>query len=246
MIIGWSAERRNGIILKVVTDTIGDGANCMQIAIDGPAGAGKSSVAKRIAEALNILYIDTGAMYRAITWKALHTGLSIEDQPAIEALAEHTRLDLKKDNQGLQVWCDDMEVTDAIRTPEVSRMVSRVSSYPGVRTAMVGQQQALGRRSDVVMDGRDITHVVLPEANYKFYFTASLEERARRRALELETKGLQIDLAQLTREIGERDRQDMERTVGPLKVASDAIVIDTSGLTEDQVVDRVLDIVRGR
>lgn len=216
----------------------------MKIAIDGPAGAGKSTVARRVAEILGIIYVDTGAMYRALTLKALDNNVNLEDQNTLAKLAETTEIDLAYRDGGLHVFCDGSEVTEGIRTPEVSRAVSRVASCAGVRSAMVRQQQALAGRADVIMDGRDITHCVLPDAEYKFYFTASLEERARRRGLELEEKGHTVDYGRLAEEIRERDRQDMEREVGALQITPDAVVLDTSKMSEDQVINTLLNIVR--
>lgn len=216
----------------------------MKIAIDGPAGAGKSTVARRIADELGILYIDTGAMYRALTWKVLNSKINLVDPAELRRLARGTVIDLKDDGRGQQVFCDGQEVTTEIRTPEVSRMVSAVAADDGVRQVMVEQQRAIALRNDVVMDGRDITHCVLPDAEYKFFITASLDVRTRRRGLELRSQGYQVDLSQLKKEIEERDHRDMSRKVGALMITHDAVVIDTSDIDCEAAVRKVLGIVR--
>ncbi|MGE5405815.1 MAG: (d)CMP kinase [Candidatus Saccharibacteria bacterium] len=217
----------------------------MKIAIDGPAGAGKSTVAKEIAHQLGILYIDTGAMYRALAWKGLQQGIDFANSPELEELARCTAVHLENEDEKLRVYCDGQDVTSDIRTPEVSKWVSVVAANPVVREEMVEQQQAIARHADVVMDGRDITHCVLPDAEFKFFLTASIEERAQRRKLELDEKGYEVNLEELTNEIEERDRRDRERKVGPLKITEDALVIDTSHMQSNEVIERVLKIVRG-
>jgi len=216
----------------------------LKIAIDGPAGAGKSTVARRVAELLGILYIDTGAMYRALTWKALNSGVDLTDSRELLRLAEATVVDLREGDRGQRVFCDGQDVTELIRTPEVSRMVSLVAADDGVRRVMVEQQRAIALRHDVVMDGRDITHSVLPDAEFKFFLTASLDVRTRRRCKELSEQGYQVDPAQLKQEIEERDQRDMNRKVGPLMITPDAIVIDTSDIDCETAVKKVLSIIR--
>ncbi|MCR4399975.1 MAG: (d)CMP kinase [Syntrophomonadaceae bacterium] len=197
-------------------------------------------MARAIADRLGILYIDTGAMYRALTWKALSDKVDLKDGERLRQLAQATEIRLENIDGRLAVFCDGQDVTDAIRSPEVSRWVAVVAADPGVRQVMVGKQQAIARERDVVMDGRDIGLVVLPEAEFKFYLTAGLEERARRRALDMVRDGYRVDYQQLKEEIRDRDRADSERAVGALTVVPGAIVIDTSDLTAEQVVERVL------
>ena len=195
----------------------------LQIAIDGPAGAGKSSVAKVLARRLGCIYLDTGAMYRAVTWLALQKQVAFDDMEGIKDLLQTIELEFK-DVDGMQhLYCNGTDVTEAIRTPEISANVSAVSMIPQVREAMTAQQQKIAAGSDVLMDGRDIGTTVLPNARYKFFLTASLEERARRRALELEQKGIAVDMEQLIADIALRDKKDSEREVSPLKQAEDAV-----------------------
>ena len=211
----------------------------LQIAIDGPAGAGKSSVAKVLARRLGCIYLDTGAMYRAVTWLALQKQVAFDDMEGIKDLLQTIELEFK-DVDGIQhLYCNGTDVTEAIRTPEISANVSAVSMIPQVREAMTAQQQKIAAGSDVLMDGRDIGTTVLPNARYKFFLTASLEERARRRALELEQKGIAVDMEQLIADIALRDKKDSEREVSPLKQAEDAVLIDTSSLTFDEVVENL-------
>lgn len=211
----------------------------LQIAIDGPAGAGKSSVAKVLARRLGCIYLDTGAMYRAVTWLALQKQVAFDDMDGIKDLLQTIELEFK-DVDGMQhLYCNGTDVTEAIRTPEISANVSAVSMIPQVREAMTAQQQKIAAGSDVLMDGRDIGTTVLPDARYKFFLTASLEERARRRALELEQKGIAVDMEQLIADIALRDKKDSEREVSPLKQAEDAVLIDTSSLTFDEVVENL-------
>ena len=188
----------------------------LQIAIDGPAGAGKSSVAKVLARRLGCIYLDTGAMYRGVTWLALQKQVAFDDMDGIKDLLQTIELEFK-DVDGMQhLYCNGTDVTEAIRTPEISANVSAVSMIPQVREAMTAQQQKIAAGSDVLMDGRDIGTTVLPNARYKFFLTASLEERARRRALELEQKGIAVDMEQLIADIALRDKKDSELEVSPL------------------------------
>ncbi|MBM6969003.1 (d)CMP kinase [Pseudoramibacter alactolyticus] len=200
----------------------------MQIAIDGPAGAGKSTIAKMVAAQLNIVYLDTGAMYRAITYAALSHRLDFDDTAAVAALAETAVIRF----EGRQVFLNDEDVTAAIRDPEVSRFTSKVAVIPEVRALLVAQQQKIAGDTDVIMDGRDIGSVVLPEADYKFYLDATVEERARRRFNELKEKGQLGDktLAAIEADIAQRDYNDAHRDVGPLVCCDDAVRVDTTGL----------------
>jgi len=215
----------------------------MKIAIDGPAGAGKSTLARQIAEKLGILYIDTGAMYRALTWKALASNINLRDKASLYELAVATEISLVYEDGQLRVYCDRQDVTETIRTPEVSRWVPVVAVDEGVRKVMVEKQREIARKTSVVMDGRDIGLCVLPDADFKFYLTADLEERARRRAKEMVKKGYKVNFEEIKAEIWERDKLDSEREIGPLKVLPDSIVIDTSYLTAEEVVDKVLSLI---
>ncbi|SHF03658.1 (d)CMP kinase [Desulforamulus putei] len=214
-------------------------SNRICVAIDGPAGAGKSTVAKLVARKLGLLYIDTGAMYRAVTLKALRQGLNLDDADALTNLARETTIKLLP---GLQqsVLLDGEDVTEEIRSSEVTRHVSTVAGVPGVREVLVNRQRQMAGETDVIMDGRDIGTVVLPRATAKFFLTASAEERAQRRAKELADKGYTVDIDKLTKEIQERDYKDSHRAVSPLVPAGDAIIIDSSGMTIEEVVDNII------
>lgn len=230
-------------MLKLITIDLRREIAIMKIAIDGPAGAGKSTLARRIAERLGILYVDTGAMYRALTWKALANKVNLKDKAELRNLAVRSDITLAYNMGQVRVFCDGTEVTDEIRSPEVSRWVPVVAADEEVRAIMVEKQQAIAREQSVVMDGRDIGLCVLPDADYKFYLTASLEERARRRAKELVKKGYKVNFQEVKEEIRERDKLDTERLVGPLTVLPDSIVIDTSDMSPDEVVSRVLSLI---
>jgi cytidylate kinase len=220
----------------------------VRIAIDGPAGAGKSTVARLVARRLGYLYIDTGAMYRALTLKAQEAGVDLEDPVALGELAGRTEVCLAGEGPDGQarVFLDGREVSTAIRSPEVSRGVSLVARVPEVRTALVAMQRRLAEAGGVVMDGRDIGTVVLPQAEHKFFLTASLTERARRRSADLMAQGYAGDVTQVAEEVARRDRLDSERQVSPLRQAEDAEPIDTTALTADQVVERILARLGGR
>lgn len=213
--------------------------NTLQIAIDGPAGAGKSSVAKVLAKRLNCIYLDTGAMYRAVTWLALQKNIAFSDEAGMKQLLSTLQLEFKEENGKQHLYCNGVDVTEAIRTPEISANVSAVAMLPFVRETLVAQQQRIASDCDVLMDGRDIGTTVLPQAQYKFFLTASLEERARRRYLELKEKGEPVDLEQLKAEIALRDKKDSQREVSPLVQATDAELIDTSDLSFEQVVEKL-------
>lgn len=213
----------------------------LQIAIDGPAGAGKSSVAKVLAKRLNCIYLDTGAMYRAVTWLAMQQQVGVTDLMGIARLLETLQLEFKEE-QGVQhLYCNGTDVTEAIRSPQVSANVSAVAMIPLVRETLVAQQQHIAANCDVLMDGRDIGTTVLPDAQYKFFLTASLEERARRRYLELKEKGVDANMEQIKQDIALRDKKDSQREVSPLVQAPDAELIDTSNLSFDEVVEKLFD-----
>ena len=213
--------------------------NTLQIAIDGPAGAGKSSVAKVLAKRLNCIYLDTGAMYRAVTWLAMQQQVPFDDLTGMDQLLKNLQLEFREEDGVQHLYCNGMDVTEAIRSTEVSANVSAVAMIPLVREAMVAQQQKIAADCDVLMDGRDIGTTVLPDARYKFFLTASLEERARRRYLELQQKGVSVDMEQLKRDIALRDQKDSQREVSPLVQAPDAELIDTSHMTFDEVVEKL-------
>ena len=215
------------------------------VAIDGPAGAGKSTIAKLAAEKLGYAYIDTGAMYRSVAWKFLQTGKAF-DEDFISGLSKTMLIDFKPEAKINRVFVDGTEVTDAIRTPEVTAIVSRVAAIGAVREAMVDQQRRMGEAGGVLMDGRDIGTVVFPNAQLKIFLTASVEERARRRYAEMVAKGQQIDLQQLQADIAERDKQDSERAISPLRQAEDALLLDTSDMGISEVTDRILQLVQER
>jgi CMP/dCMP kinase len=215
----------------------------INIAIDGPAGAGKSTVARKVAESLNYIYIDTGAMYRAVTLSALHSGISIDDKEAISRHAESIAITLKPGEAGQVVLLNGEDVTTDIRSREVTLHVSQVSSVERVRLRLVGMQRQLAQGKGVVMDGRDIGSHVLPSAELKIFLTASVAERALRRFKELNGRD-GISLEQLEREIAERDRKDQEREISPLVCAPDAIVLDSTSMTIDEVADNIVNLSR--
>lgn len=217
----------------------------MKIAIDGPAGAGKSTIARKLAARLGILYIDTGAMYRALALKALNTALNLNDPQDLLNLALHTHIYFEPDHQQQKVICDGLDVTEAIRSPEVSSVVSQVAVHPDVRKQMVIMQRDMASNHSVVMDGRDIGECVLPDADYKFYVTASLKERTQRRIKELQANGYKVDEEEIKRDIEYRDYRDSHREVGALKRLPDSILIDTSDLAVKEAVTKILSIIQG-
>lgn len=212
----------------------------LQIAIDGPAGSGKSTVAKEIAKRLEITYLDTGAMYRAITLAAIRQNVDLQDADDLKAIVDAIDLDITPTH----FYIGSEDVTDAIRTPEVTRNVSFVSMDSYVRARMVALQQKIASDKSVIMDGRDIGTVVLPLANYKFFLVADPVERAKRRKLELDVKGYETTLEKLTQEIIARDKLDSEREVSPLKRAEDAIEIDTTYLSIEEVIQKILTYIQ--
>lgn len=220
------------------------------IAIDGPAGSGKSTVARLVAERLGITYIDTGAMYRAIALKALRMGVSWDDEATLTDLAESCQIKLTGLCLGegavwqSRVLLDGEDVSNAIRTHHISEGASRVSAWPGVRQALLDKQREFARRNSVVMDGRDIGTVVLPHAQVKIFLTASLDERTRRRVSELLKRGRESDAVfeQIRADLQSRDANDSGRAVAPLKPAMDAILLDTTSLSISEVVQRIIDI----
>ena len=207
------------------------------IAIDGPSGAGKSTVARTLAKHLHYVYIDTGAMYRAVALRAKERGVSEADEEGLARLAASLRITFAAASEVPRVLCDGEDVTEAIRSPEISLLASDISQKSGVRKALVDMQRKMGRRGGVVLEGRDIGTVVFPRAEIKFYLDASPGERARRRFEELRRKGLAVRFEETLEEVIQRDRNDMSRSISPLKKAEDAILIDSTDLTVEQVVE---------
>lgn len=211
------------------------------IALDGPAGAGKSTIAHKVAQHFGILYLDTGAMYRAVGWKALTSGISPSDATAVEELLKRTELDICFMDHCQHVLVDHTDVSDLIRTPEMSKAASDISALPCVRIHLVELQRQLARKQPLVIDGRDIGTYVLPDAPWKFFLTASAEERAQRRLLQLRSKGdITTTIEQVKADIAYRDAQDSGRSLAPLRQAEDAILLDTTHLTIEEVVSRIV------
>ena len=215
----------------------------ISIAIDGPSGAGKSTVARQVAKRLGYLYVDTGALYRAIGLHAVRTGVCLQDADAIAASLAGLTLSLKFVDGEQRVFVGEQDVTEYIRTPEVSMAASAVSAVPKVREFLFSLQQDLARRNNVVMDGRDIGTVILPHAQVKIFLTASVETRARRRQLQLEQAGEPISYERLVQEIQQRDTNDTNRASAPLRQAEDAVLLDSSDLTFEQTVEAVLALI---
>ena len=219
-----------------------------RIAIDGPAASGKSTLAERLAKALGYLYFDTGVMYRAVAWAALQRGYAVEDADRLTALAANLDIDVRptsvEDGRKYDVLVDGKDVTWAIRSQEVDGKVSIVAAHPGVRAALTDKQRAIGRRGKVVMVGRDIGTVVMPDAELKIYLDASPEERARRRYQERLARGEQADYAQILEAVHARDRLDRGRDVAPLRAAEDAVILNSDGLSIDEVFEEALRLVK--
>lgn len=213
----------------------------IRIAIDGPAGAGKSTMAQILAERLNIDYIDTGAMYRALAVKILNSGIDYQDKEALNKLLAETDVDY----YGGKVYLDGKDVSGIIRTPEVSDMASKSSALPEVREKLGDIQIAIGKKRSLIMDGRDIGTHIITDAEFKFFLTASVAIRAKRRALELQEKGIEFDINSIEKDIADRDYRDSHRDCWPLKKADDAIEIDTSDLNIEQVVDKMVEYING-
>jgi len=222
----------------------------MIVAIDGPAGAGKSTVAKALAVKLGYTYLDTGALYRAVAWKALATGTDPTSPAAMSRLCEETLLTVTSTiDGGVTVKVDGRILADEIRTPEVSRVASQVATHPEVRTWLLPTQRALGRQEGlrgIVAEGRDIGTRIFPDAHAKFFLEAAPAERARRRHEDLQATGRPVDLAETRRELDARDRRDRSREIAPLAAAPDALVIDTTCLSVEQVVERMLNAIEGK
>ncbi len=212
----------------------------ISVAIDGPAGAGKSTVARQVASALGYTYVDTGAMYRAVAWAVVNAGIAPDDVETVCGLAGRLEVGLEPDC----VFADGQDITDKIRTPEISALTSRLSALPCVRERLAALQREMGRRGGVVMEGRDIGTVVLPEAEVKVFLTASLAERVRRRREELGESGIMLSLGQLEKDIAERDARDASRDAAPMVPAADAVPLVSDGLSVEEVVSRISALCR--
>ncbi len=219
-------------------------AKNIQIAIDGPAGAGKSTIAKIVAEKLGYTYIDTGAMYRAVTYKALCTGIQLEDAEALENMLRTTEIRLQPSHEGQLVFVDGENVSAPIRSNEVTANVSQVAAYANIREILVAMQQQLAAHGGVVMDGRDIGTHVLPGAELKIFMSASVEERARRRQLDNEKRGIPSSMESLIEEIALRDKKDSEREASPLIQAEDALFLDTTELSIEAAAEAILKLAK--
>lgn len=215
-----------------------------KIAIDGPAGAGKSTISKKVARELGYVYIDTGAMYRTVGLKAVRCGINTTDADGVSSILSDLDIDIRHEGVEQYIYLDGENVSDKIRTPEISMAASNVSAIPSVRVAMVDMQRKLAANHDVVMDGRDIATFVLPDAEVKIFLTASVEARAKRRYNELVEKGESVTLEDVKQEMIQRDKNDSTREISPLKIADDATVIDTSDLTLEESVEKVIMHVR--
>ena len=209
------------------------------VAIDGPAGAGKSTVSQMAAKKLGFTYIDTGAMYRAVAWKALQKKVEITDEVILSVLPD-IEITLSYKDGKTKVFVGEREVTEEIRTPEINKIVSKVAALPKVREKLTELQRKMGEKGNVLMDGRDIGTFVFPNAEVKIFLTASVEERARRRYEELKLKGFDVDLKEIEKDIEKRDKLDSERETAPLKQAEDAVLLDTTGLSIDEVVEKIV------
>jgi len=219
-------------------------AKRIQIAIDGPAGAGKSTIAKIVAENLEFTYIDTGAMYRAVTYKAMQAGIQLEDAVALETMLRTTEIKLQPSNEGQLVFVDDENVSGPIRSNEVTANVSQVAAHANIREILVAMQKQLAEEGGVVMDGRDIGTHVLPNAELKIFMSASVEERARRRHLDNEKRGILSSIEKLKEEIALRDKLDSEREASPLIQAEDALFLDTTKLSIDEAATTILNLAK--
>lgn len=216
------------------------------VAIDGPSAAGKSTTARAVAERLGFLYLDTGAFYRALAFKALREGLRAEDAEGLEALARSTSIDFTGSPSAAHVFVDGEDVTTAIRTPDVSEMSSRIAAVPGVRRQLVAWQRALREKGPLVGEGRDLGTVVFPDAEVKIYLDADLDTRARRRCRELHSRGIAVTLEAVREDLARRDERDRTRSDSPLRAAEGARIVDTSGMELEEQVKAVLDLVTVR
>ena len=217
----------------------------MNVAIDGPAGAGKSTIAKLCAKKMDLIYVDTGAMYRAVALYLLESGIDVNDKTKVAEKCTGADVDIKYEDGIQNVYLNGVNVTGRLREEAVGNTASVTSAVPEVRKQIFSLQRGLAQRGGVIMDGRDIGTVVMPDADVKIYLTASSEVRARRRVLELEAKGEKPDFEEIKKDIEERDHRDMTREISPLKQADDAVLVDTSDMTIEQVVDKICSLCNG-
>ena len=216
----------------------------INVALDGPSGAGKSTIAKAVAKKLEYVYVDTGAMYRSIAYYVISKGADLSDPEQIKPLLGEISIKLCYTEAGQRVMLNDEDVSDKIRTPEISMGASKVSAIPEVREFLLELQKNIAKENNIIMDGRDIGTTILPNAEVKIYLTASADTRAKRRALEYEQKGESFDLDQIRKDIIERDERDMNREISPLKQADDAVLVDSSEMGIDDVVSAILDVYK--
>jgi cytidylate kinase len=217
----------------------------VNIAIDGPAGAGKSTIAKACAAKLGYVYVDTGAMYRSIALYMIKHGIDVSDENLVSSNVSSVALDISYADGEQRIFLNKIDVTGKIRTPEVSAAASAVSAYKKVRESLLSMQRDIAAKENVIMDGRDIGTTILPNADIKIYLTASADVRGNRRYKELTEKGIKVDLESVINDVKKRDEADLTRAVSPLRMASDAILIDSSDMTIDQVVDKIVNYVNG-
>ena len=217
----------------------------MKIAIDGPAGAGKSSIAREVAKRLGLVYVDTGAMYRAVAVYAIEKGIEIKEENFTQEVLDKIEIEIAYDENGQRIYLCKKDVSERIREADASIGASNVATIPAVRLKLVELQRKLSEKTSVIMDGRDIGTYVLPDAEVKIFLTASVDVRARRRLLELENKGMSAEFEKVKKDIEYRDKNDSEREFAPLKKAEDAVVVDTSDMTIQEVIDRISGIIKG-
>ena len=216
------------------------------LAIDGPSGAGKSTIAKLVAKELNFIYIDTGAMYRAIALFFLKKNINVDNEEEINKYIDDINVEFRIIDNNIRLFLNDEDITDNIRTPEVSDGASRVSVHAKVRERMVKMQQEMAQKNNVVMDGRDIGTVVLPNADLKIYLTASVKERAQRRFRELQESGMDVQLEQIEKDIEERDYRDTHRDISPLREAEDAVHLNSDGMKIEEEVSYILELIKSK
>ncbi|MDR1616710.1 MAG: (d)CMP kinase [Syntrophomonadaceae bacterium] len=216
----------------------------MQVAVDGPAGAGKSTIARILAEKLQLIYIDTGAMYRALTWKALKLKIALDDEEKLYNLAKDTSIYFLQATGKQGIYCDAVEVSDFIRSPDVNDKVSLLAAHSRLRKVMVEKQREMALDKSVIMDGRDVGECILPHADYKFFITASLQERASRRMIDLQRQGHKDDYDRVKCLLRKRDESDSSRETGSLKILNDSIVINTDRKEVEEVVAEILSIIK--
>lgn len=217
----------------------------MKIAIDGPAGAGKSSIAREVAKKLGFVYVDTGAMYRAVAVYAIENGIEISEENLTKSVLDKIEIDIGYDENGQRIYLCGRDVSDRIREADASIGASNVATVPAVRLKLVELQRALAEKNSVIMDGRDISTYVLPDAEVKIFLTASSDVRAKRRLLELKNKGVSTEFEAVKKDIEYRDKNDSERKFAPLKKAEDAVMVDTSDMTIGEVTEKIIGIIEG-